>query len=91
MLETELGNVDDLSVQFRAILADNNFAIEPFSDALIRCLPSLPWTPAEESIATRRDLRGIRSITISRTGDGGELLLQITSGREHLLKAIYRS
>ncbi|KAI8138464.1 hypothetical protein BJV82DRAFT_630915 [Fennellomyces sp. T-0311] len=68
VLENELGHVDDLSVQFRAILADNNFAIDPFPESIIRSLPPIPWQVPEEAIPSRLDLRSIRSISIT-TGD----------------------
>ncbi|KAI8096174.1 uncharacterized protein BX664DRAFT_290910 [Halteromyces radiatus] len=65
VLETELGSVDKLNVQFRAILADNNFLNDGFTDEVIQCLPSLPWSPPKEEFAVRRDLRSNRSITLT--------------------------
>ncbi|KAI9246673.1 hypothetical protein BDA99DRAFT_609485 [Phascolomyces articulosus] len=69
VLENELGHVDDLSVQFRAILADNNFAIDPFPDTILRTLPqqessTTPWTIPEDIRHSRLDWRAIRSFTI---------------------------
>ncbi|KAG0169471.1 hypothetical protein DFQ30_003597 [Apophysomyces sp. BC1015] len=70
VLENEVGPVQDLKVQFKSILADNNFPSQGFSEAVMRCLPQTPWKPAEESIALRRDLRSTRCITLDCTGDG---------------------
>lgn len=64
-----MGHVTDLIVQSRAILADNNFSFEPFSDPIMRSLPPTPWSLTDDMIHSRLDLRAIRSITIA--GDGG--------------------
>lgn len=69
-MENELGHVDDQVIQLRAILADNNFPIGSFPEAMLRTVPLLPWTPSEESINMRLDLRSHRSMTIDSTGDG---------------------
>ena len=72
-MENELGHVDDLSVQFRAILADNNFAIDPFSETIMRTLHATPWKiPEEELNGDRLDWRdNIRTFTIDTSnGDG---------------------
>ncbi|KAI9321452.1 hypothetical protein BX666DRAFT_1851043 [Dichotomocladium elegans] len=68
VLENELGHVHDIVVQFRAILADNNFSFEPFADPVMGCLPSTPWVCSDAVIRSRLDLRAIRTITISHNG-----------------------
>ncbi|CAO3598873.1 unnamed protein product [Absidia cylindrospora] len=70
VLETELGSVDQLSVQFRAILADNNYLNGGFSNEVLQCLPPLPWSPPKESLTVRRDLRSSRCFTLDNENDG---------------------
>ncbi|ORZ18530.1 hypothetical protein BCR42DRAFT_371985 [Absidia repens] len=70
VLETELGSVDQLNVQFRAILADNNYLNGGFSDEVLQCLPPLPWSPPKESLTVRRDLRSNRCFTLDNENDG---------------------
>ncbi|KAI8336163.1 hypothetical protein BC941DRAFT_57558 [Chlamydoabsidia padenii] len=71
VLEKELGSVDQLSVQFRAILADNNYLNGSFSTEVMQCLPPLPWSPPKESLSFRRDLRSSRCIiTLDNTNNG---------------------
>ncbi|KAF7725108.1 hypothetical protein EC973_000434 [Apophysomyces ossiformis] len=72
VLEGEVGPVSDIKVQFKAILADNNFPSQDFSEQVTRCLPQLPWTPTEEAVAIRRDLRSIRCITLDAAADGDQ-------------------
>lgn len=33
---------------------------EPFSDAVMACLPATPWSISDEEIGRRRDLRSTR-------------------------------
>lgn len=72
MLERELGSVEHLSVQFKAILADNNYLNGTFSEDVMQCLPLLPWSPPKESLSVRRDLRSCRCITLDNTNSGGK-------------------
>ncbi|KAL0079332.1 hypothetical protein J3Q64DRAFT_1645160 [Phycomyces blakesleeanus] len=69
LLEAELGSINALSVQFRAILADNNFPYNGFPESLLRCLPPPGWRPSKEDILERLDLRSARCFTIDSTGD----------------------
>ncbi|KAI9304969.1 hypothetical protein BJ944DRAFT_288196 [Cunninghamella echinulata] len=70
VLEAELGSVDQLDVQFRGILADNNFLNNKFKNDVMACLPSLPWNPSKESLSHRRDLRSLRCFTIDNQENG---------------------
>ncbi|KAI8368422.1 hypothetical protein EDC96DRAFT_479673 [Choanephora cucurbitarum] len=54
-LERELGSAYELSTQTKAIFADNNVTHTEFSEAVLSCLPSLPFKL--ESDPSRRDLR----------------------------------
>ncbi|KAI7885645.1 RNB-domain-containing protein [Lichtheimia hyalospora FSU 10163] len=67
-LERELGAIDDLSVQTQAILADNNVTDTDFPEAVMGCLPSLPYTVDDETIAKRRDMQSVRVFTIADAG-----------------------
>ena len=79
-MERELGAIDDLSVQTQAILADNNVTDTDFPEAVMGCLPSLPYTVDDETIAKRRDMQSVRVFTIADAGAEG------TSGYMRMLK-----
>ncbi|KAJ2962612.1 hypothetical protein NQZ79_g2269 [Umbelopsis isabellina] len=67
-LERELGVIEDLGVQTKALLADNNAAMSDFSDAVKACLPQTPFALSDIEIAQRRDLRSQRVFTIDSKG-----------------------
>jgi protein SSD1 len=67
-LERELGVIEDLGVQTKALLADNNAAMSDFSDAVKACLPQTPFELSDIEIAQRRDLRSQRVFTINSKG-----------------------
>lgn len=67
-LERELGVIEDLNVQTKALLADNNAAMSDFNDAVKACLPQTPFELSEIEIAQRRDLRSQRVFTIDSNG-----------------------
>jgi exoribonuclease R len=77
VLESELGAVEDTKVQLRAILADNNFTCQPYSEALIRSIPTNLLTPGnlkrEIESNSRRDLRTSRQCITIMDEDGGFL------------------
>lgn len=73
-MERELGAIDDLDVQTQAILADNNVTDTEFPEAVMECLPSLPYTMDDETIAKRRDMQGVRVFTLTEAGAEGTCL-----------------
>ncbi|KAG2187329.1 hypothetical protein INT44_005015 [Umbelopsis vinacea] len=64
VLEREIGLVSDITVQTQALLADNNVTDSEFSEAVMNCLPELPWTPEEADLEDRREFKDVRVFTI---------------------------
>ena len=70
-LVEQLGEMGDLRVETDALLRDNNFASDEFSDAVTKSVGWEDWsldTEAEDNISARRDLRGERVFTIDPNG-----------------------
>lgn len=64
-LETCVGEVGSVDAETLAILSEQSVDAEPFSEAVLACLPSeLPWKISDEEIGKRRDLRGNVIFTI---------------------------
>ncbi|CAM1508223.1 Fc.00g050710.m01.CDS01 [Cosmosporella sp. VM-42] len=74
-LVEQLGKMGDLKVETDALLRDNNFGNDEFSDAVLRSVGLQDWSLAkedEEAITARRDYREEKSFTIDFNG-GAEL------------------
>jgi len=74
-LVEQLGRMGDLKVETDALLRDNNFSSDEFSDAVLRSVGLQDWSLAKEdeaSIAARRDFRDEKTFTIDFNG-GAEL------------------
>ncbi|PQE21530.1 Ribonuclease II R protein [Rutstroemia sp. NJR-2017a BVV2] len=70
-LVEQLGKMGELKVETDALLRDNNFASDEFSDAVTRSVGLDDWSLAKEdetSIATRRDFRDEKTFTIDPNG-----------------------
>lgn len=70
-LVEQLGKMGDLKVETDALLRDNNFASDEFSDAVLRSVGLEDWSLAQEdeaALATRRDFRGEQTFTIDPNG-----------------------
>jgi protein SSD1 len=70
-LVEQLGEMGDLRVETDALLRDNNFASDEFSDAVTKSVGWDDWSLEKEdeaSLAARRDLREERVFTIDPTG-----------------------
>jgi protein SSD1 len=70
-LVEQLGEMGDLRVETDALLRDNNFASDEFSDAVLKNVGWEDWSVANEneaSLAARRDLRDQRTFTIDPNG-----------------------
>ncbi|KAI9270490.1 hypothetical protein BDA99DRAFT_501927 [Phascolomyces articulosus] len=63
-LERELGVIEDLDIQTKAILADNNVTDTEFSDAVNNCLPSIPYQIEAETLENRREMKDVRVFTL---------------------------
>jgi protein SSD1 len=70
-LVEQLGKMGELKVETDALLRDNNFASDEFSDAVTRSVGLDEWSIEKEdeaAIAARRDFRGERTFTIDPNG-----------------------
>ncbi|KAI9733493.1 MAG: hypothetical protein M1818_007241 [Claussenomyces sp. TS43310] len=70
-LVEQLGKMGELKVETDALLRDNNFASDEFSDAVIRSVGLDDWTLEKEdaaTISTRRDFREEKTYTIDPNG-----------------------
>jgi protein SSD1 len=70
-LVEQLGEMGDLKVETDALLRDNNFAADEFSEAVLKNVGWEDWTVASEGdalLTTRRDFRDETTFTIDPTG-----------------------
>lgn len=70
-LVEQLGEMGDLKVETDALLRDNNFAADEFSEAVLKNVGWEGWTVASEGdalLTTRRDFRDEKTFTIDPTG-----------------------
>ncbi|KAG4028032.1 hypothetical protein MFRU_024g00030 [Monilinia fructicola] len=70
-LVEQLGKMGELKVETDALLRDNNFASDEFSDAVTRSVGLDDWSLEKEdetSISTRRDFREEKTFTIDPNG-----------------------
>lgn len=70
-LVEQLGEMGDLRVETDALLRDNNFASDEFSDAVLKNVGFEEWSVAsegEELLTGRRDFREERTFTIDPNG-----------------------
>ncbi|KAK3327506.1 hypothetical protein B0T19DRAFT_356269 [Cercophora scortea] len=70
-LVEKLGRMGDLKIETDALLRDNNFASDEFSDAVLRSVGLQDWTVEKEEeagIAARRDFRDERIVTLDMDG-----------------------
>lgn len=66
-----LGEMGDLKVETDALLRDNNFASDEFSDGVLRSVGFEDWSVAQESeaaLSNRRDFRADTTFTIDPNG-----------------------
>ncbi|KAH6892310.1 hypothetical protein B0T10DRAFT_438098 [Thelonectria olida] len=70
-LVEQLGRMGDLKVETDALLRDNNFGSDEFSDAVLRSVGLQDWSLAkedEEALSTRRDFRDENVFTVDFNG-----------------------
>ena len=70
-LVEQLGEMGDLNVETDALLRDNNFGPDDFSDAVVRSINLDDWSVAKEdeaAVAARRDFRAERTFTVDPNG-----------------------
>ncbi|KAJ1804779.1 hypothetical protein LPJ75_005497, partial [Coemansia sp. RSA 2598] len=61
---SDLGKRGSLDIETRLILEENGVCAEPFSPAVLRCLPQAPWSIPAREIRRRTDLRRACIFTI---------------------------
>ena len=70
-LVEQLGEMGDLRVETDALLRDNNFASDEFSEAVLKAVGFEDWSLSSETedfLAARRDLRQEKTFTIDPNG-----------------------
>jgi protein SSD1 len=75
MLVKELGNVGELAVEAKALLAEHNVKDSDFPIPAMRNLPETPWQIPEKEYKSRRDLRFHRIFTIDPITAKGKFCL----------------
>ncbi|CAF4633958.1 unnamed protein product, partial [Rotaria sp. Silwood1] len=63
-----LGKLGDKETENEVILAENDILHHEFPEAVLDCLPKLPWTITEEDLANRVDLRDFCIVSIDPPG-----------------------
>ncbi|KAI0118530.1 RNB-domain-containing protein [Hypoxylon sp. NC0597] len=72
-LVEQLGKMGDLKVETDALLRDNNFSSDEFSEAVLRSVGLQDWSIAKEdeaAISSRRDFREEKTFTLDLAGTG---------------------
>ncbi|KAI0122828.1 hypothetical protein BJ170DRAFT_587632 [Xylariales sp. AK1849] len=72
-LVEQLGRMGDLKVETDALLRDNNFSSDEFSEAVLRSVGLQDWSVAKEDeagISARRDFRAETTFTLELAGTG---------------------
>ncbi|RYP24476.1 hypothetical protein DL765_000496 [Monosporascus sp. GIB2] len=72
-LVEQLGKMGDLKVETDALLRDNNFSSDEFSDAVLRSVGLQDWSLAKEdeaALSARRDFRNETTFTLDLAGTG---------------------
>ncbi|RDH38818.1 hypothetical protein BDQ94DRAFT_156587 [Aspergillus welwitschiae] len=70
-LVEQLGEMGDLKVETEALLRDNNFGSDEFSDAVLKSIGWDDWSVSNENeavLATRRDFRQETTFTVNPSG-----------------------
>ncbi|KAJ9142779.1 RNB domain-containing protein [Pleurostoma richardsiae] len=70
-LVEQLGRMGDLKVETDALLRDNNFASDDFSEAVLRSVGLQDWSVSKEDeavVASRRDFRNDKTFTLDLDG-----------------------
>ncbi|OTA94398.1 hypothetical protein M434DRAFT_30022 [Hypoxylon sp. CO27-5] len=72
-LVEQLGKMGDLKVETDALLRDNNFSSDEFSEAVLRSVGLQDWSITKEdeaAISSRRDFREEKTFTLDLAGTG---------------------
>ncbi|XP_033754703.1 exosome complex exonuclease RRP44-like [Pecten maximus] len=64
----KLGNIGDKETENEVLLLEHDVPHSNFSEAVLACLPKLPWIITEEDYKRRRDLRDINICSVDPPG-----------------------
>ncbi|GFV45059.1 exosome complex exonuclease RRP44 [Trichonephila clavipes] len=63
-----LGDVGEKETENQVLLLEHDIPHQPFSKAVLDCLPELPWIITDKDLAVRRDLRDIAICSVDPPG-----------------------
>ncbi|GFU03397.1 exosome complex exonuclease RRP44 [Nephila pilipes] len=63
-----LGDVGEKDTENQVLLLEHDIPNQPFSKAVLDCLPELPWIITDKDLAVRRDLRDIAVCSVDPPG-----------------------
>nr|CAB3238058.1 exosome complex exonuclease RRP44-like [Phallusia mammillata] len=63
-----LGEIGDKDTENKVLLLEHDVAHEPFSQAVLNCLPSANWSIPDEELRKREDLRGLPICSVDPPG-----------------------
>ncbi|KAK9829114.1 hypothetical protein WJX72_003965 [[Myrmecia] bisecta] len=63
-VRASLGQAGDIETETKAILAMESVSEADFTEEVLGCLPTTPWSISNEELAKRKDLRGSRIFSI---------------------------
>ncbi|CAL1288476.1 unnamed protein product [Larinioides sclopetarius] len=63
-----LGDVGEKDTENQVLLLEHDIPHQPFSKAVLDCLPELPWVITEKDLSVRRDLRHIAICSVDPPG-----------------------
>ncbi|CAH1267033.1 DIS3 [Branchiostoma lanceolatum] len=64
----KLGEVGDKDTENEVLLLEHDVPHQPFSQAVLNCLPSTPWGITKEDLACRQDLRDLPICSVDPPG-----------------------
>lgn len=63
-----LGNIGDKDTENQVLLLEHDVPHHSFSDAVLSCLPKLPWLITDKDLAVRQDLRHLDICSVDPPG-----------------------
>lgn len=63
-----LGDVGDKDTENQVLLLEHDIPHQPFSKAVLDCLPQLPWLITDQDVAARKDLRHLSVCSVDPPG-----------------------
>ncbi|XP_054715986.1 exosome complex exonuclease RRP44-like [Uloborus diversus] len=63
-----LGEIGEKDTENQVLLVEHDIPHQPFSKAVLECLPKVPWIITEQDVAVRKDLRHIAICSVDPPG-----------------------